>query len=41
MLGVDLGNQQRDVIVHPMVFGVAQNDVAGSRKVLFYLTGDR
>jgi len=38
--GVDLGDEERDVVVHAKVLGVGDDDVAGGGKFLFDFRGD-
>ena len=41
MIRVDLGNEQRDVLLHPVVARVADDDVAGLGERALDLAGDR
>ena len=41
MIGINFGDQQRHVFVHPMVPGIADDEVARSSEALFDLTSDR
>ena len=40
VVGIDLGNEQRNQRIHPEVAGVADHDVAGGSKRAFDLAGD-
>ena len=41
MIGVDLGNEQRHERIHPVVAGVADDEVAGGGEGLLDVAGDR
>src|SRR5437868_7722217 len=41
VLGIDLGYQQRHILVHTMILGIGHDDIAGARELLLDLTRDR